>query len=45
LGRIQAVLFKVLDFSSRGHGVSSSVSRKKFPSPEHRAQQQQCQIL
>jgi hypothetical protein len=45
LARVQTVLFKMLDFSSRGHGSSPSVEsdQKKFPSREHSALQQQCQ--
>jgi hypothetical protein len=45
LARVQTVLFKMLDFSSRGHGSSPSVEsdQKKFQSRQHSPQQQQCQ--
>jgi hypothetical protein len=44
LARVQTVLFKMLDFSSRGHASSPSMEAiKKFPSREHSARQQQCQ--
>jgi hypothetical protein len=44
LARVQTVLFKMLDFSSRGHGSSPSMEAiKKIPKKEHSALQQQCQ--